>query len=235
MGDVGQGIEREEPSISELLDAAAIPAERVGVQRFASLNTAEHDFYQWILRRLGDADPPTPVELAERATTVERLSVDETLDHFEALDLIRRDSVSNEITVAYPFSMETTSHEVQMDRGATVHAMCAIDALAIPLILARDALVRSRDPISDEVIEVRVSSNGEASWMPEATVVLAARRGDDFSVIADSCCQVTNFFASIDSAQRYLMEHADVSGVVAPVPGAVAAGQAVFGSALEAR
>lgn len=235
MDDVGLGIAREVPSISELLDAAAIPAERVGVQRFALLNATEREFYQWILRRLGNDDPPTLAELTERANTVDGLSIDEMLDHFETLDLIRRDPQSNEITVAYPFSLKATAHEVRMDRGANVFAMCAIDALAIPLVLARDALVRSRDPVSDELIEVRVSSTGEASWMPEATVVLAARRGDDFSVIADSCCQVTNFFASTDSAKRYLAEHANVSGVVASVPEALAAGQALFGSALEAR
>lgn len=51
-------------------------------------------------------------------------------------DLIRLDQTGSAIASAYPFSRLPTAHRVEITDAQPVYAMCAIDALGIPFILA---------------------------------------------------------------------------------------------------
>lgn len=57
-----------------------------------------------------------------------------------------------DVGVAYPFSRRPSGHLVQLDRGPAVWAMCAIDALGIPVMTGRDAAIVSADPAAMSLI-----------------------------------------------------------------------------------
>ena len=49
---------------------------------------------------------------------------------------------------------------------------------------------------------------------------------------AEGCCQVLNFFASRENAERYFFEHGEVSGFPITMPQAIEVGRAIFGAVL---
>ena len=51
-----------------------------------------------------------------------------------------------QIEVAYPFSRRSTGHTVHLTGHLPVAAMCAIDALGIPLMTGADGVIDSTDP-----------------------------------------------------------------------------------------
>lgn len=216
-------------SVEAALAAAAIPPERRGAARAARLTVAERALYHWILRRF--AAGIAPGAAAVRAEAVrEGLDPDRALSTLAAEDLVHANE-HGEITVAYPFSGRPTAHRVRIDGGPELHAMCAIDALGIAAMLDQPVAVVSTDPVGETEIHVRVTPDGEALYQPSDAVVLAGRacEGPSFR----GCCQVLNFFASAQNAERYLRAHREVAGFPMSIPDAVVVGEAVFGDVFE--
>jgi alkylmercury lyase len=101
------------------------------------------------------------------------LDPNRALDALAAADLVHRDPASGTISVAYPFSGRPTVHQVQLDGGIDVQAMCALDALGIPQMTRRDARIRSTDPVGGQPITVE-AHHGAWRWEPATIVVLVA-------------------------------------------------------------
>ena len=59
-----------------------------------------------------------------------------------------------QIEVAYPFSRRSTGHTVHLTGHLPVAAMCAIDALGIPLMTGTDGVVHSTDPTTGTSIRI---------------------------------------------------------------------------------
>ena len=139
----------------------------ITVCRSARLTPTAYQFYCAILRTFpAHGGPPDPVELGQLA---ERFAVPlaATLAECAAQDLIQVDAATERIRAAYPFSGAPTVHRVTLVPGPAdgngdpgghdelngqtsqqVFAMCALDALGIPLMLRREATIVSRDALT---------------------------------------------------------------------------------------
>lgn len=135
-----------------------------------------------------------------------------------------------QVLVAYPFSGRPTGHAVRLVDGPTVEAMCAIDALGIPYMTGRDALIVSTDPGSGQ--SIRVERRGEAwRWSPVgAAVVLAQRTGD--GPAAECLCPLITFHVAREDAARRLEARSDLVGVVLDQAEAVELARRSFGALL---
>jgi len=158
------------------------------------------------------------------------LDPDQTRERLVTEDLIHFDD-EGEVTVAYPFSGQPTRHRVRIE-GHTVYAMCAIDALGAAPMLERAIVIDSSDPLTNAEISIWLQPDGTGTWQPNEAVVVTGRAGPDGSAFK-GCCQVLNFFASPDNAQRYLFEREDVTGFPITMPQAVEVGRAIFGAVLK--
>ncbi len=76
------------------------------------------------------------------------------------------------VVVAYPFSGVPANDSVQLEEGPLLNAMCAIDALGIPLMTGRDGVISSTEPRTGEVIWIRRNGT-DWEWSPASTVVVA--------------------------------------------------------------
>jgi hypothetical protein len=150
--------------------------------------------------------PPHQGDL--RLATVDR---DEAFRQLREMDLVHLDG-DGYVRAAYPFSGRMTGHFVQLDDGLVLSAMCAIDALGIPLMTRRDAVIVSNDPVGGQPI--RIECHGDDwRWSPAGTVVLAAQsRGD--GPAADCLCPAITFHASRQSATDHLGGHPGWRGQV---------------------
>jgi hypothetical protein len=214
------------------LGAARIPRSKRGPNRHAGLRDAERRLYVWILDRYASHGRPSSAETDAAAA---RLGIDpaEAWDALAREDLVHLGS-DGEIAVAYPFSGRPTAHRVRLPNGNAVFAMCAIDALGMAPMLDEPVEIMSTDPLSGDEILVRLAPDATAAWEPASAVVVAGALDPEGNACA-RCCAVLNFFASVETAERWLEGHQEVRGLTISMTDAISAGEAVFEGILDAR
>lgn len=158
------------------------------------------------------------------------------LDRIEALrrlsevDLVHLGSAGR-VVVAYPFSARATGHTVRFADGPILHAMCAIDALGIPLMTRRDAVIESADPRTGQPIRVEHCCE-TWRWTPADTAVLLAHTARDGSAAACLCPTIT-FHTSRCEAEQHLARHPKLAGEVLDQPSAVEIARHSFAALLD--
>lgn len=214
-------------TVERALSTANIP-ENVWETKGAGLEAAERQLYRRILRafpEIGGAPGPDRVRVEAESLGLEP---EAALGALASRDLIVRDHATGAITVAYPFSAVPTPHWVEAAGSRPVYAMCAVDALGIPFMLDRDAIIVSTDPTSGEPIRVEVLA-GKGNWDPSGSVVFVCKLRD---CKGPDCCTVINFFRSAEAAEAYRRFHPDTDGIVLAHAEALEAGRRVFGDLL---
>jgi hypothetical protein len=229
----------------------------ITVCRSARLTPAAYQFYCAILRTFSARG--TPPELAELGQLAERFAVPlaATLADCVAQDLLQLDATTGRTRAAYPFSGVPTVHRVMLvPRPAggqdeltrqQVFAMCALDALGIPLMLRREATIDSLDALTNERVEVHIAPVGDASpatlaswsarWDPPSAVVYARpaeheHEHDAGCAAAGACCPITNFFADAAHARQWAQTQLVPDGVVLAPGEALDRAHALFGDVL---
>jgi alkylmercury lyase len=100
-----------------------------------------------------------------------------------------------------------TAHRIEAN-GLTVYGWCAWDTLFITEILGMETHVESADPLSGQTIRLTVTPQGVKEVRPAGVVVSLLRpdgpRGSD---VVESFCHFVHFFASRESAERWLADH----------------------------
>ncbi len=214
----------------DALAAADIRPERQGLARTRRLSAAQRQLYRWILREFAAATPPTGKATRTAAETL-RLDAADAFRVLAQEDLVHVDAAGRPV-VAYPFSAKPRGHRVLIDGKRWVEAMCAIDALGIAPMLALPIEIYSRDRVGGGEIWVRLDPGEGASWEPKQAVVLTGSACGDGPSFR-GCCDVLNFFESVENAERYLAENPSVSGHPTSLPEASKAGRILFGELLQ--
>jgi alkylmercury lyase len=180
-----------------------------------------------VLRRFLETGAPPTARWVRQAAADTGLDAS-AVDALSAADAVH--VVNGIVAVAYPFSGTPTPHRVELDGLPAVYAMCAIDALGLPLMAGRDGRITSADPHDGTPVEVTVH-DGTWAWAPASAVVVAARATDCGTECTSSevMCPHTVFFASPGSARAYLARHRDLDGQILDQDTAVECGRLNFG------
>ncbi len=199
-------------------------------RRQAALPGPLRELHRAVLRRfLQTGNPPATGWIAGAAAGL-GLS-DAAVAELEAADLIH--ATNGLVRVAYPFSGTPTRPQVELDGFPAVYAMCAIDALGIPAMAARDGRITAVDPRDAAPVVVSVRA-GMWRWTPATAVVVFATTRDCGTGCGswDVTCPNTTFHASRDSAQAYLTARGDIDGQILDQDAAVERGRRNFGPLL---
>ena len=98
-------------------------------------------------------------------------------------------------------------HRMTTEEGA-ITTWCALDPLIIAPLVTDEARVESADPVSGEPIRLRVTRDGVRDLTPQqAMVSMLAPDGPFGHDIVESFCHFVHFFASEDTAQRWVSDH----------------------------
>lgn len=170
--------------------------------------------------------PPSPGMLA---TTAAELGLDAccALARLTRADVVVAGAGPLTIRAAYPFSAERTPHQVTIDGGPAVYAVCALDALGIPLMLRRDAVVASAEPDTGVPIRVKVTGR-DAAWDPEGAVLFIGNRQGQ-GPAADCACRTMNFFTTRQAAADWAACHQVAQGWILDQAQALTRADLVFG------
>jgi Alkylmercury lyase len=206
--------------------AMSFPASK----RQTALAPSERDLHRGILRTLAEGGALDAVALTELATA-HGLDAESGLAALEAHDLVHLDTATGAVRVAYPFSARPTGHRVRLATGAEVFAMCAIDALGIPVMTGEPAEIHSEDPSTGAAIEISLEPTGDGEWRPaEAMVVLGCSEADQTS--ASCMCPNTNFVASSGSGEALVATLPAGCATLLSLPEAIELGREAFGELL---
>ena len=183
--------------------------------------------YRHILRTFAETGHPPSTEAIAAAVGLPDAAADRYLRIIEAADGLCRDPATGNILSAYPFSAAPTPHRVELGTGATVYALCVIDALGIPFLLDTDAVIHSACAHCGSGLTVRVVGGALSGVSPAETVVVCASAPAD-CYAATGQCPFINFFCSPTHAQAWRETHTGVRSALMDVAGAAACGRQVF-------
>jgi hypothetical protein len=141
---------------------------------------------------------PSAPELADRLGSSPE-AIREALRVLAAADYLALDA-DGQVTGLYPFSATPTSHVVVID-GQRRFAMCAIDALGVPAMLAAEIAIEGRCAVCDASIALRVRRGAVVSATPPEAMVVARR--DEAEPAFAACCPYTVFVCSQEHAEQF--------------------------------
>jgi hypothetical protein len=171
--------------------------------------------------------PPDQAQLHAMATEA-GVDLAGALADLTARDLLVADAATGSISAAYPFSGTPTAHQVAIEDGPAVYAMCAVDALGIPFMVDRAATVASREPSSGAPIRIRIEpATGQMVADPAGVIVFAGSTSGD-GAACERACPFVNFFHSDAAIAHYRASHPELDGRTLSLAEAVAAGKRLF-------
>lgn len=199
----------------------------------AKLRPELRQLHQRLIREfLATGRPPSADRLRTLAADLDLDPAAATAELARA-DLVHLDQAGERVQTVYPLSAEPSGHRVKLDGGPTLDAMCAIDALGIPLMTRAAGTVVSQDPLTGADIRISRAADGRWSWQPETAVVLLA--ASECSGPIAAACQHTAFHANAESAERALTAQSGNTGRVLSQVDAVAIAETEFGPLLDQR
>jgi alkylmercury lyase len=157
------------------------------------------------------------------------VDLDDALRRLTRADLVHT-TPHGRVEVAYPFSGRPTAHTVQLVGHPPVAAMCAIDALGIPLMTGSDGVIDSADP--DTGHPIRIERRGtEWTWEP-ATAVVVIGHTDCTGTLANTMCRSITFHTNPQDAQAHLDNHPELHAAIVGQGDAIALADYAFGPLL---
>jgi hypothetical protein len=128
------------------------------------------------------------------------------VDELEKKDVLVRKRGTQEIISIYPFSLEPTRHQVVLPDGTKLFAMCAVDALGAPIMLAKDAKMISRCEMCNQEVTVEIKNEKIRSISPPGAIICSTKT--QTYPAAETCCPLINFFCSEKHAINWIAENA---------------------------
>jgi hypothetical protein len=189
------------------------------------------ELHRAVLRRFLQTGAAPTARWLRQAALDQGLDAAAALDELAAADAVH--VVHRVVAVAYPFSGTPTPHRVELDGLPAAYAMCAIDALGLPVMAARDGRITSADPHDGTPIAVSVR-DGKWSWSPASAVVVAGRATDCGTGCGsfEAMCPHTVFCASRESARAHLARQGGLDTQILDQGTAVECGRLNFGALL---
>lgn len=160
------------------------------------------------LQLLAEGNPVSPERLA-RAWDMPLEQVNAIFEQAGAQGTLQLDDDGNMVGSA--ISLIPTNHRLQVE-DKTLYAWCAYDAIYVPRVIRKRAVIESIDPYSDEPIQVTISADGEIDLKPEGIAVTVVGMEADTRGGAESPrCRQMHFFQSYENAEKWSSDHAGVS------------------------
>jgi mercuric reductase len=147
-----------------------------------------------------------------RILTKEEMAAHHSGDIDEAIDTLKKNDMvvfsdTGEPLGAYPFTMETREHKIQIN-GHTIHAMCALDALSVSAMFNMETQISSICRVTGNPIIVKQKENliENAEEIDDVHFGVAWGAASSCSCCANSLCMEMMFLKDGETAKQWLSE-----------------------------
>ena len=147
-------------------------------------------------------------------------------------DLIVWEEAEQRVQSAYPFSGLPTAHTVHLKNGTKAFALCAIDALGMPVMLGQVADIVSLCAHCHVSVKVAVARGGLGQYHPRNSVAWFPLAEDVCCPVAESRCPDINFFCSPEHQDAWWQARDRPDGLALTMTEAFEAGREIFGALL---
>ena len=131
------------------------------------------------------------------------------LDTLEEMDLLLRKKGTQEIASIYPFSLVPTRHQIVLEDGKRLFAMCAVDAVGMPSMFDRKVRVTSQCDWCKTEITIEVEDDEvQATSHPDVQIWNVEGQGGPE---AETCCPVICFFCSSEHFDKWKDKNSDLA------------------------
>lgn len=199
----------------------------------ANLTQKEEEVRKAILKAYATSGTsPTVADIMALLSGLGQQEITSICRRLSEKDLIVWNEEEKRVQSAYPFSGFPTAHAVHLTAGPQVYALCAIDALGMPVMLGQAANIVSRCAECHIPVEVAVAPSGLARYSPRESVVWFPIAEDVCCPVAESRCPDINFFCSSDHRDTWWQARGQPEGLSMTMPEAFEAGREIFGKIL---
>jgi len=148
--------------------------------------------------------------LQEMAASLKRSDkeISATMDRLEEKDLLLRGKGSREITSIYPLSLTPTEHQLFLENGERRFAMCALDALGMPVMFDINVKVVSRCEGCKEPLVIEIKE-GEITSRPHPDMMIWSFK-ERKPRPAETCCPMIKFFCSGEHLEQWETQNPDL-------------------------
>lgn len=195
------------PSVQHTTSAPELASiARATVGCFPEMDAASQRVSLSIYRILGRGRPASLEDIASDAS----VSRDEAEHLLEVWPGVYRDSEGSVIGY-WGLTLQETSHRMTLDDGTRVYAWCAWDTLFLPPLLGQGARIESRDPISQEEVELTLNASGGLTHAVPTGLRMSyvMPKLEMMNTIISSFCHHILFLASERTAAHFVSERPD--------------------------
>lgn len=133
-----------------------------------------------------------------------------TLDELEKKDILLRKGRTQEIVSVYPLSLTPTEHQIILRNETRLFAMCAVDALGMPIMFNKKAKIVSQCEKCKQDITIKIE-NEEIVWVSHPNIMIWSP-GRQVTPAAEKCCPLVNFFCCKEHLEDWSKENSDLHG-----------------------
>jgi hypothetical protein len=131
------------------------------------------------------------------------------LDTLEEMDLLLRKKGTQQIVSIYPFSLTPTTHQIMLEDGKRLFAMCAVDAVGMPNLFDENVRVISQCDWCKTEITIQIKDGQvQAASHPDIQIWnVEGQGGPD----AETCCPVICFCCSAEHFGKWRDKNSDLA------------------------
>jgi len=138
-----------------------------------------------------------------------------TLDELQKKDILLRKGGTQEIVSIYPFSLTPTEHQIILENEKRLFAMCAVDALGMPIMFNKKAKIISQCKKCKQEITIEVKSE-KIAWVSHPNIMIWSP-GRQIAPAAETCCPMVSFFCCKEHLQEWTKENPDLIGKISEI------------------
>jgi len=186
-----------------------------GEQCCSALTSEEIEILKYIFQtilKFGRTPTTTEMRLALKKSDG---NIIRTLNELEKKDILLRKRGTQEIVSIYPLSLKPTEHQILLENGERLFAMCAVDALGMPIMFNRNIKVISQCEKCKQKITIEIK-NEEIAWVSHPNIMIWSPRRQ-IAPAAETCCPLVNFFCCKEHLEGWTKENPDLIGKISEI------------------
>lgn len=151
----------------------------------------------------------SPLTSTDIANMLSDRDATSALARLRGLDLITTDPESAEPTGAYPMTTEITPHKISVN-GHDIHAMCAVDALAVSPMFGVETRIDSQCDVTQCPVHLRQRGMEILDADPSAELRVGIHWQDPSDCAAHSLCRDMVFLRDREMSREWQGDEPDV-------------------------